>query len=1251
MRVVLLLSGLCLVSCQEPWPSDSIGERTVERISAGKRAGKFIACTVCEHVVQSALPKTSEVDDLRKILASEEFVEHLGDAKTTCGMKRLATLFKRLKLEVAALPDGTAELRATKSHSEPFYEEINKSELAFHWKSFAVEHACLEVFRQDADSVHSAMLKEFDKLVADTPTEEQMSAEPSAPPAPLPTPPLGSPDQLKPQRRQGSLPVSGAVTRKGSLNSFDLPGSAPYGDVVLCKPGMYKTLAASFFASLFMVAGLMAWSVAEAGIPGVPRTDWFVACFRCFGWFCIYFLPVHIIGISNIRGFAVFGHAPGNTHCGFILIYGVGHVVVIVLSEIIGALFAPQLDPAVKSYAAGMGRFVCMLHCSGLFFWFILWDSKGHPEIQTGPATFGFILVGFFLGTTAYSLAKRVVGAWLGIFMPILLSIYELVAYVHSNQGITVSLGVALAHAMAEGARLTLIVVDIAHESTTEFDFILPISCGMLWNIIARVGGIDRMLAILTCGRRTPTQCSLLLQEVKYCMGYTRFFAVGAIALTRLLNWHPILPPGKDGIGLALGSLFVAEVIEDILSWVLARLGWRVHPEAPNVSDEEITSLVTRQLQAFGTTSVKSFSAVLPDPSDTGPQITDAESMRLQSWKLREALDFAYREQPFEEFGNVMFVGAELPFWGHFAVVAIAQYHTVLFLVLLSNGLSYVLGICEDAGYMGLNRGILWWPIAAGQKRLTMRIGAPKFDRRGARTDAHSSSDGLWADQVLQGLQSTPASPRTVIRRKLWNAFLRLRQLKSYPDRGDLIPTSPATEISLQSLAANSLKRFPQAILGDAGEVLLPVISVAMISAAATGPAEPAGGTATTAKACATRYGGHRQNPGPEGQCPGFSASEREFQNFVGFDFLIRRAKMYQKNVVESLEYKCLASLDSFRSHDIYEAFPPVNKLMWYLKRVPAQIARGANGWPALAALMAEEGDEGPLGLEWFWLRRHAEPVDAASAEGLAVWREKRQASSYGQLVHFSVVDVSFFEVRLPSGEHSPSEDGSLKGDPEIEAREFAVLWQLGAKTLRVVRRPRAEPPDDPPMPLQVPSIELCLGQVWLRGASGALKSSGAGIGNLALAAASMRRAPFAEGASALNLQSKVELGRASCKTALQKALLTGTLDQVLAKLVPARLPDAIPHTLKGVPGATGALDTTSLMHSLNKMLEAGRELCGEVLCQAVADAPELVSLLLTGFEHADLREQRRRIPRWCSLRRLGQAYIGHSRHEEDRSR
>ncbi|CAE7546771.1 unnamed protein product, partial [Symbiodinium necroappetens] len=255
---------------------------------------------------------------------------------------------------------------------------------------------------------------------------------------------------------------------------------------------------------------------------------------------------------------------------------------------------------------------------------------------------------------------------------------------------------------------------------------------------------------------------------------------------------------------------------------------------------------------------------------------------------------------------------------------------------------------------------------------------------------------------------------------------------------------------------------------------------------------------------------------------------------------------------------------------------------------------------------------------------RHAEPVDAASAEGLAVWREKRQASSYGQLVHFSVVDVSFFEEALQSVKsimfaclpvsnirltlwHSPSEDGSLKGDPEIEAiakklyfKWFTLLvescregvrsalaavpdsdagtqWRkhfvrlhfrailhadrkpnakAGVVTGKVVRRPRAEPPDDPPMPLQVPSIELCLGQVWLRGASGALKSSGAGIGNLALAAASMRAFRGKDAAEAPAPEKQLTdascAAWASCKTALQKALLIGTLDQVLAKLVPA---------------------------------------------------------------------------------------------------
>eukprot|EP00435_Cladocopium_sp_Y103_P040485 s2070_g11.t1 len=150
------------------WPPEQIGERSSERVRAGKRAAKFIACTVCEQVVHSNFPKPHALDSIRKTFSSEELHER-HDAKGSCAMKRLAQLFKRQKLEVTALPDGTAEIRTAKT--EPFYEEINKSELAFHWKSFALQHACSEVFRSDAEDVHRAMEREFERLAQDLPHE------------------------------------------------------------------------------------------------------------------------------------------------------------------------------------------------------------------------------------------------------------------------------------------------------------------------------------------------------------------------------------------------------------------------------------------------------------------------------------------------------------------------------------------------------------------------------------------------------------------------------------------------------------------------------------------------------------------------------------------------------------------------------------------------------------------------------------------------------------------------------------------------------------------------------------------------------------------------------------------------------------------------------------------------------------------------------------------------------------------------
>ncbi|CAK0868690.1 unnamed protein product [Prorocentrum cordatum] len=138
-----------------------MGQRTSERVSAGKRAAKYIACTVCEERVAALFPSDADADQIGRVVEAE-IGDHLGDAKTLCAMKPLARLFRGRRLEVSPKPDGSAELRATKKH--PLYEEINTSELAFHWKSLAVQHACMETFRKDGDAVAAAFGKAYAAL-------------------------------------------------------------------------------------------------------------------------------------------------------------------------------------------------------------------------------------------------------------------------------------------------------------------------------------------------------------------------------------------------------------------------------------------------------------------------------------------------------------------------------------------------------------------------------------------------------------------------------------------------------------------------------------------------------------------------------------------------------------------------------------------------------------------------------------------------------------------------------------------------------------------------------------------------------------------------------------------------------------------------------------------------------------------------------------------------------------------------------
>eukprot|EP00913_Durusdinium_trenchii_P009850 g9247.t1 len=72
MRLWRLWPALMLSAQAFHWPSEQIGERSGERVRAGKRAAKFIACSVCEQVVQSSFPKPHELDSIRKTFSSED---------------------------------------------------------------------------------------------------------------------------------------------------------------------------------------------------------------------------------------------------------------------------------------------------------------------------------------------------------------------------------------------------------------------------------------------------------------------------------------------------------------------------------------------------------------------------------------------------------------------------------------------------------------------------------------------------------------------------------------------------------------------------------------------------------------------------------------------------------------------------------------------------------------------------------------------------------------------------------------------------------------------------------------------------------------------------------------------------------------------------------------------------------------------------------------------------------------------------
>lgn len=304
------------------------------------------------------------------------------------------------------------------------------------------------------------------------------------------------------------------------------------------------------------------------------------------------------------------------------------------------------------------------------------------------------------------------------------------------------------------------------------------------------------------------------------------------------------------------------------------------------------------------------------------------------------------------------------------------------------------------------------------------------------------------------------------------------------------------------------------------------------------------------------------------------------------------------------------------------------SKFEEYISRVDEQLAATLEPWSSLEALMADQGVEA---LEWFWLTRSVTQDRAQEKpDGLAIFKIKRMSTTIGQLMHLSVAGVPFpasdLEVAADAVKkkmfeslpirsiratlwHIPGESGlSIAKDVEAVFKNKGFKWfQLMNREGRrgqVMNCPRGT--QDPTQPEETPSIQICIGQVWLRGSAVSCSTRRGFAQNSIVAALSLRhfwgRDNEAADPGSSGIPCAVREGAREC---LVRQLLTGELAKFLAGCTPVdtTLEDDMDKTLK--PGFGD--DPAALAVRLGRKLEASGSAVPGVHCEFSTDVPELV--------------------------------------------
>lgn len=502
-------------------------------------------------------------------------------------------------------------------------------------------------------------------------------------------------------------------------------------EVKLCLPSALSTLLSSIIMSALSTVGLLAFGMSELGLP-LPRPAWLTLGLRLLGWIALFVFPVLLYGVPLVRGFLFWGIRPGLSFWSHSERRKDLPRVVPILQHFITLAVFTTLTFLPLHRGQSFGFF--MVFALGSAFSIpgasLVARTAGPPLLgqhyvnAMAPRCFFMPVLGFGVLVSGYVALRQVAGSWLSTFMPLLLSVYEFLGtmyttlaftrefvtkpdmrelYADTNQGITLSVAICSFHAMAEGARLTLLYIDNLQSQT--LDFLLPILSSVVWNVLVRLGCMDRFVSIVSRSRIKPQNATKLLRDAGYCMGYPRFGAVAALLIARrCLQNSAVLSEMEGRLWMCLLG---GEVLEDLLGYSLWRAGVDFSPIKRFATDEEVQVMSEKTLARLQFSSgaasprehavVPAFSRKSSAGSEPGEAVKRLDSVESVKWEVRVAHDFKYGPA---EFGL-------LPFWAHFLPVAFSQFHTILAVMVLSKSIVYILGFCEQAE----SSSILWWTI------------------------------------------------------------------------------------------------------------------------------------------------------------------------------------------------------------------------------------------------------------------------------------------------------------------------------------------------------------------------------------------------------------------------------------------------------------------------------------------------------------------------------------------------------------